>query len=148
MTRSATAAARWLLFSALFAAALAQPTNEPSDDERGQQKRDDHTIAVPPSMVITPVGGLHQCLDTVSRADRLTGSNALNCFNGQIRLTRPPCHVDLKSLPPPAADPPGEQPQVKQAQAAAFFEPEIDHFVMAITAAEATVRHTTFHRTP
>jgi hypothetical protein len=30
---------------------------------------------------------------------------------------------------------------VKQAQAAAFFEPEIDHFVMAITAAEPTVRH-------
>src|SRR5262249_11329714 len=29
---------------------------------------------------------------------------------------------------------------VKQAQAAAFFEPEIDHFVMAITAAEATVQ--------
>jgi hypothetical protein len=55
--------------------------------------------------------------------------------------------VDLKSLSPPAADPPGEQPQVKQAQAAAFFEPEIDHFVMAITAAEATVRHTTLHRT-
>jgi len=26
---------------------------------------------------------------------------------------------------------------------AAFSEPEIDHFVMAITAAEATVRHTT-----
>jgi hypothetical protein len=24
-----------------------------------------------------------------------------------------------------------------------LFEPEIDHFVMAITAAEATVRHTT-----
>jgi hypothetical protein len=45
------------------------------------------------------------------------------------------------------ADPPGEQPLVKQAQAAAFFEPEIDHFVMAITAAEATVRHTTLHRT-
>src|SRR5947209_2861470 len=91
-------------------------------------------------MVMPHVRGLHQCLCTVSRADRLTGSNALNCFNGQIRLTRPPCHVDLKSLSPPAADPPGEQPQVKQAQAAAFFEPEIDHFVMAITAAEATVR--------
>ena len=45
------------------------------------------------------------------------------------------------------ADPPGEQPLVKQAQAAAFFEPEIDHFVMAITAAEATVRHTALHRT-
>ena len=30
---------------------------------------------------------------------------------------------------------------------AAFSEPEIDHFVMAITAAEATVRHTTLHRT-
>jgi len=45
------------------------------------------------------------------------------------------------------ADPPSEQPLVKQAQAAAFFEPEIDHFVMAITAAEATVRHTTLHRT-
>jgi hypothetical protein len=28
-----------------------------------------------------------------------------------------------------------------------FFEPEIDHFVMAITAAEATVRQTTLHRT-
>ena len=28
-----------------------------------------------------------------------------------------------------------------------FFEPEIDHFVMAITAAEATVRHTTLHPT-
>jgi putative transposase len=26
----------WLLFSALFAAALAQPTDEPSDHERGQ----------------------------------------------------------------------------------------------------------------
>jgi hypothetical protein len=31
-----------LLFSALFAAALAQSTNEPSDHERGQQERDDH----------------------------------------------------------------------------------------------------------
>jgi hypothetical protein len=30
---------------------------------------------------------------------------------------------------------------VKQAQAAAFFEPEIEHFVMAITAAESIVRH-------
>jgi hypothetical protein len=30
-----------LLFSALFAAAVAQPTNEPSDHERGQQERDD-----------------------------------------------------------------------------------------------------------
>jgi hypothetical protein len=29
---------------------------------------------VPSSMVITPVGGLHQCLRTVSRADRLPGS--------------------------------------------------------------------------
>jgi len=28
-----------------------------------------------------------------------------------------------------------------------FFEPEIDHFVMAITAAEAIVRHTTPHQT-
>jgi hypothetical protein len=63
-------------------------------------------------MVMTPVGGLHQCLSTVSRADRLTGSNALNCFNGQVRLTRPPCHVDLKSLPPPAADPPGEYAEI------------------------------------
>src|SRR5262245_12005729 len=44
-------------------------------------------------------------------------------------------------------DAPGEQPLVKQAQAAAFFEPEIDHFVMAITAAEAIVRHTALHRT-
>jgi hypothetical protein len=29
---------------------------------------------VPPSMVMTPVGGLHQCLCTVSGADRLAGS--------------------------------------------------------------------------
>src|SRR5262245_22362443 len=29
----------------LFAAALAQPTNEPSDHERGQQERDDHAHA-------------------------------------------------------------------------------------------------------
>src|SRR5262245_4481130 len=36
---------------------------------------------------------------------------------------------------------------VKQAQAAAFFEPEIDHFVMAITSFEARVRHTTPHQT-
>jgi hypothetical protein len=28
-----------------------------------------------------------------------------------------------------------------------FFEPEIDHFVMAITAAEAMVRHTAPHQT-
>jgi len=28
-----------------------------------------------------------------------------------------------------------------------FFEPEIDHFVMAITAAEAIVRHTAPHQT-
>jgi hypothetical protein len=28
-----------------------------------------------------------------------------------------------------------------------FFQPEIDHFVMAITAAEAIVRHTALHRT-
>src|SRR6266404_7662268 len=34
-----------LLFSALFAAALAQPTNKPSDHERGQQERDDHAYA-------------------------------------------------------------------------------------------------------
>jgi hypothetical protein len=43
------ASAGWLpgrlLFSALFAAALAQPTNEPSDHERGQQERDDHAHA-------------------------------------------------------------------------------------------------------
>jgi len=39
-----TAASR-LLFSALFAAALAQPTNERSDDERGQQERDNHAYA-------------------------------------------------------------------------------------------------------
>jgi hypothetical protein len=40
----ATAAVR-LLLSALFAAALAQPTNEPSDHERGQKERDDHAYA-------------------------------------------------------------------------------------------------------
>jgi hypothetical protein len=34
-----------LLFSALFAAVLAQPTDEPSDHERGQQERDDHAHA-------------------------------------------------------------------------------------------------------
>jgi hypothetical protein len=37
----ATVAPVKLLFSSLFAAALAQPTNEPSDHERGQQERDD-----------------------------------------------------------------------------------------------------------
>jgi hypothetical protein len=36
---------------------------------------------------------------------------------------------------------------VKQAQAAAFFLPQIDHFVMAITAAEAIVRHIAPHQT-
>ena len=36
---------RRLLFSALFAAALAHPTDEPSDHERGQQERDDHAHA-------------------------------------------------------------------------------------------------------
>ena len=35
----------WSLFSALFAAALAQPTNGPSGHERGQQERDDHAHA-------------------------------------------------------------------------------------------------------
>src|SRR5262245_22828421 len=43
------ASAGWLagrlLFSALFAGALAQPTDEPSDHERGQQERDDHARA-------------------------------------------------------------------------------------------------------
>src|SRR5262249_61882588 len=34
-----------LLFSALSAAALAQPSDEPSDHERGQQERDDHAHA-------------------------------------------------------------------------------------------------------
>jgi len=34
-----------LLFSALFAAALAQPTDEPSDQGHGQQERDDHAHA-------------------------------------------------------------------------------------------------------
>jgi len=34
-----------LLFSALSAAALAQPTHEPSDHERGQQERDDQADA-------------------------------------------------------------------------------------------------------
>jgi hypothetical protein len=34
-----------LLFSAVFAAALAQQTNEPSDYEHGQQERDDHAYA-------------------------------------------------------------------------------------------------------
>src|SRR5215475_10539258 len=34
-----------LLFSALFTTALAEPTNEPSDHERGQQERDDHAHA-------------------------------------------------------------------------------------------------------
>jgi hypothetical protein len=39
-------AARWgLLFSALFATVLAQPTDEPSDHESGQQERDDHAHA-------------------------------------------------------------------------------------------------------
>src|SRR2546427_10742619 len=138
--------------------ALAEPTDEPSDHERGQQERDDHAHAdehIGENDSSAALDGhdarrmiASECLSTFSGADRLTGSNALNCFNGQVRLTRPPCHVDLKSLPPPAADPPGERPQVKQAQAAAFFEPEIDHFVMAITVAEATVRHTTLHRTP
>jgi hypothetical protein len=36
---------------------------------------------------------------------------------------------------------------VKQAQAAVFFEPEIDHFVMAITSSEARVRQTIPHQT-
>jgi hypothetical protein len=45
VTRSATAARWGLLFSALFAAALAQPTNEQSDDERGQQECDDRAHA-------------------------------------------------------------------------------------------------------
>jgi hypothetical protein len=34
-----------LLFSALSAAALAQPTDEPSDHEHGQQESDDHACA-------------------------------------------------------------------------------------------------------
>ena len=34
-----------LLFSALSAAALAQPTDEPSDHEHGQQERDDYADA-------------------------------------------------------------------------------------------------------
>jgi hypothetical protein len=38
---------------------------------------------------------------------------------------------------------------VKQAQAAAFFGPEINHFVMAITAAEATrsIKAYSYHAT-
>jgi len=35
----------WLLFSALFAATLARPTDEPSDHQRGQPERDDHAHA-------------------------------------------------------------------------------------------------------
>jgi len=35
----------WSLFSALFAAALMQPNNDPSDHEHGQQERDDHDHA-------------------------------------------------------------------------------------------------------
>src|SRR5262249_11957993 len=40
------AAARgWSLFSALFAAGLTQPNDDPSDHEHGEQKRDDHSHA-------------------------------------------------------------------------------------------------------
>jgi hypothetical protein len=42
---------------------------------------------VPSSMVMVPVGGLHQCLCTVSRADRLAGSCIKLFFclnNGQV----------------------------------------------------------------
>jgi hypothetical protein len=53
-------------------------------------------------------------------------------------------HFMLQKAPRPAAV---EQPLVKQAQAGAFFEPEIDHFVITITAAEAIVRHTAPHQT-
>src|SRR5262245_50462560 len=48
--RAARASARpppgRLPFSALFAAALAQPSDEPSDHEHGQQERDNHARAV------------------------------------------------------------------------------------------------------
>jgi hypothetical protein len=39
------APAQLVTFSALFAAVLAQPTDAPSDHERGQQERDDHAYA-------------------------------------------------------------------------------------------------------
>src|SRR5262249_19930521 len=35
----------WSLFSALFAAALMQPNDDPFDHEHGQQERDDHAHA-------------------------------------------------------------------------------------------------------
>src|SRR5262249_17839028 len=38
-------ARRWSLFSALFAAGLTQPNDDPSDHEHGQQERDDHAHA-------------------------------------------------------------------------------------------------------
>jgi hypothetical protein len=72
-----------LLFSALFAAALAQPTNEPSDHERGQQERDDHAHADEhigendSGAVLDGHGARRRSASmprTVSRADRLAGS--------------------------------------------------------------------------
>jgi hypothetical protein len=72
-----------LLFSAQFAAVLAQPTDEPSDPEHGQQERDDHAHAdehIGENDSGAALDGhdarsrLNQCLCTVSRADRLAGS--------------------------------------------------------------------------
>jgi hypothetical protein len=78
----------------LLAAALAQPTDEPSDHERGQQERDDHAHADEqigendsgaPSMEVC-----NQCLCTVSRADRLAGSCIKLFFiMGKFDSTRP-----------------------------------------------------------
>jgi hypothetical protein len=96
---------RWatrLLFSALFAAALAQPTDEPSDRARGQQERDDHAHADEhigendSGAVLDGHGGRTRSVSNASvrSVERIASPvHALSCFfglhNGQIRLDSP-----------------------------------------------------------
>jgi hypothetical protein len=72
-----------LLFCALFAAVPVQPTNEPSDHESGQQKRDDHAYTdeyIGENYSGAALDGhdarrrFASSLCTVSGADRLAGS--------------------------------------------------------------------------
>src|SRR5262249_24902705 len=76
----------WSLFSALFAAALAQPTNGPSGHERGQQERDDHAHA--DKHVGENYSGAAASMPLYGQSSGSPrGFNALSCFN--VRLDWP-----------------------------------------------------------
>jgi hypothetical protein len=84
-----------LLFSAVSAAALAQPTDEPFDQERGQQESDGHAhVHIGENDSGAVLGGHSARTRFAINASVTSGSprrfNALSCFhNGQVRLASP-----------------------------------------------------------